>query len=95
MATAGDGGSDEGDIIPDSIWRSAVESTGGRFFAGADENSILRAIAEIDRLGAGSVQVKQYTTAQPRYGSFALLTAALWLAAAALSVTVPYFQKFP
>ena len=85
----------EGDIIPDGIWRSAVESTGGRFFAAADERSILSAIAEIDRLGAGSVQVKQYTTAQPRYGSFVLFAAALWVAAAALSVAVPYFQKFP
>jgi hypothetical protein len=85
----------EGDIIPDGLWRSAVESTGGRFFAGSDETSILRAINEIDRLGAGSVQVKQYTSAQPRYASFTFFAAALWLAAAALKVAVPYFQKFP
>ena len=85
----------EGDIIPDPIWKSAVESTGGRFYAGSDEASILRAIAEIDRLGAGSVQVKQYSSERPRFTSLALFAFALWTTALGLKLTVPYFQKFP
>ena len=35
-------------LLPDEIWRKAVERTGGRFFAAADEATILEAVHEID-----------------------------------------------
>ena len=85
----------EGDVIPDALWRNAVESTGGHFYAGSDEASILQAITEVDRLGAGSVHVKQYSTERPHYASFALAACGLWLSALILKLMLPFFQKFP
>ena len=41
--------------FPIEIWKPAVEATGGRFYAAADESTILRAINEIDRRSAGTI----------------------------------------
>ncbi len=84
-----------GDVIPDQIWRPAVEATGGRFYAASDESSIFRAINEIDRRSSGTISIKQYSTEQPQFSPFALVAAMLWASAVALKFTVPYFQKFP
>jgi Ca-activated chloride channel homolog len=84
-----------GDVVPDAIWRPAVEATGGRFYAAADEATILRAIDDIDARSAGTIALKQYTTEQPQFAPFALLAVCLWTAALALKLTVPAFQKFP
>jgi Ca-activated chloride channel family protein len=84
-----------GDIVPDQIWRPAVEATGGRFYAASDESAIFRAIDEIDRRSAGTVSIKQYSTEEPLFSPFALVAVMLWTAALALKLTVPYFQKFP
>jgi Ca-activated chloride channel homolog len=84
-----------GDVIPDQIWRPAVEATGGRFYAASDESAIFRAINEIDRRSAGTISTKQYSTEQPRFSPFALVAVLLWITAATLKLTVPYFQKFP
>jgi Ca-activated chloride channel family protein len=84
-----------GDVIPDQIWRPAVEGTGGRFYAASNEAAIFRAIDEIDRRSSGTVQIRQYVTEQPQFSPFALAAVLLWTAAAALKLSVPFFQKFP
>jgi hypothetical protein len=84
-----------GDIIPDAIWKPAVESTGGRFYAAANEQDVLRAIRDIDERSVGRVEIKQYTLQQPQFAPFALIAAGLWVLALALKVAVPYFSKFP
>ena len=82
-------------MIPDEIWQPAVESTGGKFYAAADEDTILRAIGEIDRVSVGQIAFKQYTTERPRFSPFALAAGALWTLAVLLQLTVAFFQKFP
>lgn len=84
-----------GDAIPDAIWKPAVEATGGRFYAAATENDVIRAIAEIDRRSTGTIEVKRYAVQQPRFALPALLAAALWTIGLVLKVTVPHFNKFP
>jgi Ca-activated chloride channel family protein len=86
---------DLGAVVPDSIWKPAIEATGGRFYVASDETSILRAVREIDQLSAGKIAIRQYTTERPRFQWFAFIAASLWTAAIALKLTVPYFQTFP
>ena len=85
----------EGKVIPDDIWLPAVEKTGGKFFAAFDENSLLAAISEIDRVSAGTIEVRQYTSQRPQFGVFALIAVVCWTGAIAAKLAVPYFQKFP
>lgn len=84
-----------GRVIPDEIWKPAIEKTGGRFYAASNEESLLAAIADIDKLATGTIATRQYTSQQPRYAFFALVAAACWLSAAALKLSVPAFQKVP
>ena len=84
-----------GRVLPDDIWKPAVEATGGKFYAAADESTVLRAINEIDRRSAGTIATRRYSTGQPQFSPFALIAAMFWAAALALKLTVPYFQKFP
>ena len=84
-----------GRVLPDEIWKPAVEETGGKFYAAADESTVLRAISEIDRRSAGAIAIKRYSTGQPQFSPFALVAAMFWAAALALKLTIPYFQKFP
>lgn len=84
-----------GSIVPDNIWKDAVERTGGRFYAAANEATILEAIRDIDHAMVGKIDVNQYVTQKPRFGPFALAAAACWALALALKLTVPYFRTFP
>jgi hypothetical protein len=84
-----------GDLIPDEAWRRAVARTGGKFYAVGNEGELLRAIEDIDRISAGAIHVKQYTSQQPQFAFFALVAAALWTGAAALSLVFPRFQQLP
>ncbi len=84
-----------GAIIPDATWKTAVERTGGRFYAAANEATILQAIRDIDRVSAGRIDVTHYVTQRPWFGPFALSAAALWSLALLLKLTVPYFRTFP
>ena len=84
-----------GEVIPDKIWKEAIEATGGKFYAANDEASILKAVREIDRLSAGQIAMRQYTSQRPRFEVFALLAVGCWMLAIALKLTVPYFQTFP
>jgi Ca-activated chloride channel family protein len=83
----------KGQLIPDEMWIRAVEKTGGKFYAASDERSLLDAIADIDRVSAGEIRLKQYSTQHPRFAAFALIAAACWILAALLKVAVPHFQK--
>lgn len=84
-----------GDIVPDALWKPAVESTGGRFYAAATEGDVLRAIEDIDTRSAGTIEVKQYGMNVPRYVPFAIIAAAWWAAAIFLKLAVPWFRTFP
>src|SRR5687768_18071652 len=48
----------EGEVVQDKIWRDTVERTGGRFYAAYDEQSISRALRDIDRLSPGRIDVR-------------------------------------
>ena len=84
-----------GDVLPDRMWKEAVERTGGRFFPAADEEMIIAAVDEIDRLAAGRIRVTRYVARDPRFGPFALIAAALWTAAIALTLGPRTFRRFP
>lgn len=86
---------DKGMVIPDEIWIPAIEKTGGRFYAADSEESLLAAIADIDKVAAGTIATKQYTSQRPRFAFFALAAATCWLLAAALKLALPQFQKLP
>jgi Mg-chelatase subunit ChlD len=81
--------------VADELWIGAVKRTGGEFFSGGDEETIMRAIQAIDRRSAGTIEMKQYSTERPRYAVFALTAAALWCMALLLRFTIPTFQTFP
>lgn len=83
----------EAQLIPDERWAQAVRRTGGRFYAVADEESLLRAIRDIDRMAGGTIAFRQYTNEEPRFAIFALIAAGLWAASAGAKLTLPYFQK--
>ncbi len=84
-----------GDIVPDSIWKSAVEHTGGRFYAAATEGDVIRAIGEIDTRSPGKIQMKQYSANQLRFVPFTMVAVALWSIALVLKLTLPQLTKFP
>jgi hypothetical protein len=84
-----------GDVVPDNMWRPAVESTGGRFYAAANENDVLRAIRDIDRRSPGTIRLKRYTTNQPQFAPYVLAAVGCWSLALALMLVVPYFRSFP
>ena len=88
-------GAEAGAIIPDDIWKPAVERTGGRFYAAANENVILSAMHDIDRLAAGRIEVKRYTVQEPRFSAFAMAAVGFWTLALVLQLTIPYFRRFP
>ena len=81
--------------VADELWIGAVKKTGGQFFSGGDEATIIRSIQAIDRLSAGTIEMKQYSTERPRFAPFALAAVALWCAALILRFTIPTFQTFP
>lgn len=81
--------------VADDVWARAVARTGGRFYPAADEGTIVRAMQEIDRAAAGRIEMKQYSTEQPRFSAFALAAGACWAGALALRMLWPRFRKFP
>jgi len=81
--------------VADELWISAVKKTGGEFYSGGDEATIIRAMQAIDSRAAGTIEMKQYSTERPRYAPFAMTAALLWCAALILRFTIPTFQTFP
>jgi Ca-activated chloride channel homolog len=88
-------GREFGTLVSDNEWKAAVEETGGRFYAAADEGAILQAIRDIDRLGAGRIDLNTYVSQRPMYAPFAMIAVALWSLAIMLAMTVPAFRRFP
>jgi Ca-activated chloride channel homolog len=84
-----------GDVREDRLWQPAIERTGGRFYAAADETAILRAVEDIDRVSAGRIDVREYTAYQPRFAGYALAAVALWLLAMVLKLGFRSFRTFP
>jgi Ca-activated chloride channel homolog len=85
----------EGQIVQDVIWKAAVQRTGGRFYAAYDDESITRALAEIDRLSPGRIDVREYSVQRPRFSAYALAAVVLWLVAAWLKLGFSVFRTFP
>ena len=85
----------EGQVKTDALWRSVVEQTGGRFYAADSEEAILRAEAEIDKLSAGRIDVREYTAQRPRFDGYALVAVALWLCAGVMKLGFRSFRTFP
>jgi hypothetical protein len=84
---------EQGQIIPDEMWIPAIEKTGGKFYAASSEAALIAAIEDIDRAATGTIQVRQYSNQQPRFAPFAMIAFGCWVAAVALKLGVPYFQK--
>jgi hypothetical protein len=84
-----------GAVLPDDIWKPAIESTGGKFYPAGDEQAVLNAIKDIDTRSAGRVDVKRYSSQQPKFAGYAVMAAGFWTFALTLQLTVPYFRKFP
>jgi hypothetical protein len=85
----------EGEVQQDKIWRGVVERTGGRFYAAYDDDSITRALTEIDRLSPGRIETREYSVKRPRYAGYTLAAVTLWLAAAMLKLGFGVFRTFP
>jgi hypothetical protein len=84
-----------GGVVQDKLWKAAVERTGGRFYAAADEETILRAVNEIDRLSPGRIELQEYSARRPRFSGYTLIAIGLWFTAALLKLGIPYFRTFP
>ena len=54
-----------GEVQQDKIWKAVVERTGGRFYAAYDDDSLAAALAEIDRLSPGRIDVREIQRAAP------------------------------
>jgi hypothetical protein len=83
------------DASGNAVWQAAVARTGGRFYAGTDEATIIRAMNEIDRAATGRIEIRQYSTQIPRFPPFAFAAVALWTLALALRLLTPWFTTFP
>ena len=90
-------GSDKplGEVTWDSLWKPTVERSGGRFYPVLDEDSLLGAIGDIDRLATGRIAVRRYSAVSPAFQGYALAAVALWLTAGALKLGFPFFRTFP
>lgn len=85
----------EGQIPTDRLWKPIVEQTGGRFYAADNEDAILKAEAEIDKLATGKIDVREYTAQRPRFDGYALVAIGLWLAAGTMKLGFRTFRTFP
>ena len=86
-----------GGVLPDDIWKPAVEATGGKFYPAADlSRTIINAIHDIDRRSAGRVEVKRYSSQQPRFTVVRVHGDKLLDHCAPPAVDRPvFFRKFP
>ena len=66
------------DVVPDQVWKKAIDATGGKFYPAASQETIMQAIKEIDAAATGRVDVREYEVKQPRYMKFALAAVVLW-----------------
>jgi hypothetical protein len=83
------------DVVPDQVWKKAIDATGGKFYPAATQDSILQAIKEIDAAATGRVEVREYAVRQPRYARFALVAVLVWTLALTLQLSLRMFRTFP
>jgi hypothetical protein len=83
------------DVIPDTVWKKAIDATGGRFYPAANQETIMQAIKEIDAAATGRVDVREYAVRQPRYSRFALMAVIFWTLAIGMQMTMRMFRTFP
>jgi len=83
------------DVVPDQVWKKAIDATGGKFYPAASQETIMQAIKEIDAASTGRVDVREYEVKQPRYMKFALAAVVLWTLALAMQMTMRMFRTFP
>ena len=83
------------DVVPDQVWKKAIDATGGRFYPAASQETIMQAIKEIDAAATGRVNVREYAVKQPRYQKFALAAVMLWMLALSLQMSLRVFRTFP
>ena len=79
----------------DTLWKNAVEKTGGKFYVAIDEASIIQAVTEIDKAATGSINVSRYSTKKPFFSIFVKAVLVLWGTACLLTLSLKYFRKFP
>lgn len=84
-----------GEVLPDAIWKPAIERTGGRFYAAATESDVIAAVADIDRRASGTIAVTQYAVQRPQFRSFAVVAAGFWATGILLTTLGAPFRKFP
>ena len=53
----------------------------GEFYPAGDEATILNAIKDIDRRSSGRVEIKRYSSQQPRFTPYAFVAASFWTCA--------------
>jgi hypothetical protein len=79
----------------DTMWKNAVEKTGGKFYTAVDEASIIQAVTEIDKVATGSISISRYSTKKPLFDVFIKAVLLLWGTACLLTLSLRYFRKFP
>jgi von Willebrand factor type A domain len=85
----------EGQIPTDRLWKPIVEATGGHFYAADNEDAILRAETEINKLATGRIDVREYTAQRPRFDGYVLVAVLLWLSAGVMKLGFRTFRTFP
>ena len=79
----------------DNVWSVAVNKTGGKLYAGANEDTIVKACEEINRIAAGRIQYAKYSARTSQFPFFALAAVLSWSLALALWLAFRFFRKFP
>jgi hypothetical protein len=83
------------DVVPDTVWKKAIDATGGKFFPAASQQTIMEAIKQIDSEATGKVETREYTIRQPKYTKFALMAVLIWTIALTLQMSSRMFRTFP
>lgn len=84
-----------GAVLPDELWKQAVEQTGGRFYPAADEATILKAVHEIDQLAPGKIELREYRSRQQQFSGYVLIAVLLWLLAVMAKLGLRACRTFP
>lgn len=79
----------------DELWGAAVEKTGGKLYAGANEDIIIKACDEINKIAAGKIQYTRYSARTSQFPFFALVATLFWSLALVLWLSFRLFRKFP
>ena len=79
----------------DTMWKNAVEKTGGKFYTAVDEASVIKAVTEIDKVATGSINISRYSSKKPLFDVFIKVVLVLWGTACLLTLSLRYFRKFP